>query len=162
MDAFRYVRFRDVLSPDSNRTTLVRHWHGTDKCELTLRRITEIARVQFTINLNHSVIQNLCKTCATNKVSLNKRNTVEKQKSSIFREISPCSPLKIKRFGGTCRLHLRPWSRHVRSTFNLLHGVISRKTELFITTAGRTSNATKKQKINKQLLKLRGKLDVNK
>jgi hypothetical protein len=38
MDVFRHVRFRDVLFPDSSRMTLVRHWHGTDKCELTLTR----------------------------------------------------------------------------------------------------------------------------
>jgi hypothetical protein len=28
-------------------------------------------------------------------------------KNSIFRDITPCSPLKVnRRFGGTCRLHL--------------------------------------------------------
>jgi hypothetical protein len=30
MDAFRHVRYRDVLFPDTNRMTLIRHWHGTD------------------------------------------------------------------------------------------------------------------------------------
>jgi hypothetical protein len=50
-------------------------------------------------------------------------------KSSIFWDITPCSPLKDNlRFGGTCRLQLlekliiRPWRRHVppksRLTFN--------------------------------------------
>jgi hypothetical protein len=29
-------------------------------------------------------------------------------KSSVFRDITPCTPLKvIRRFGGTCRLHLQ-------------------------------------------------------
>jgi hypothetical protein len=29
-------------------------------------------------------------------------------KSSVFRDITPCSPLKVNsRFGGTCRLHLQ-------------------------------------------------------
>jgi hypothetical protein len=47
-------------------------------------------------------------------------------KSTIFRDITPCSPLSVnRRFGGTYRLHLqgRPW----------LHGVISQKMVLFIT-----------------------------
>jgi hypothetical protein len=79
-------------------------------------------------------------------------------KSSIFSDITPCNPLKVnRRFGGICCLHLlsrasachllsrwflawlipQPWRwrRHVppkrRLTFNGLHGVISKKTELF-------------------------------
>jgi hypothetical protein len=72
-----------------------------------------------------------------------------KSKSSIFWDITPCGSLKInRRFGGKCRHLLRPWRwrRHFppkcRLTFNWLHGVISQKIELFITTAVRTSNPT--------------------
>jgi hypothetical protein len=87
-------------------------------------------------------------------------------------ETLPCTPLKVnRRFGGTFRLQLevgeqamqetsmkqvvsitlliiRPWRWrwHVPPkrplTFNGLHGVISQKMELFITTAVRTSNPT--------------------
>jgi hypothetical protein len=55
-------------------------------------------------------------------------------KSSVFLDITPCSPLKVnRRFGGTYRLHLR--SRRLRLyvppkrpfTFNGLHGVISQE-----------------------------------
>jgi hypothetical protein len=91
-------------------------------------------------------------------------------KCSTSWHITPCTPLKVKRrFGGTCRLHLqgqgiRPvrnnheavnnqssvwqwkFSRNVLPkrwlTFNRLYGVISHKTELFITTVGRNSNLT--------------------
>jgi hypothetical protein len=91
-------------------------------------------------------------------------------KSSIFWDITSCSQLKMnRRFGGSCRIHiqgrrisqarnqrearsylliLRPWRWrwHVppkrRLTFNWLHGVISQKRELFITTTVRTSNLT--------------------
>jgi hypothetical protein len=74
-------------------------------------------------------------------------------KSSIFWDITPCSPLKVnRRFGGTCRLHLQSrrisrtrnqresrwqarWKRHVppkrRLTFKQIHGVISQKIKLF-------------------------------
>jgi hypothetical protein len=93
-------------------------------------------------------------------------------KGSIFWDITPCSPLKVKRrFGGTHRLHLQDrricqarnkheagrkqscdwpilwswrWRRYVppkrRLAFNELHDILSQKTELFITTALRTSN----------------------
>jgi hypothetical protein len=55
-----------------------------------------------------------------------------------------------RRFGGTCRLHLqgrrisqeRNHEASRRLNFNGLHGVISQKTVLFITTAVRTSNST--------------------
>jgi hypothetical protein len=86
-------------------------------------------------------------------------------KSSSFWDITVCSPLKVnqQRFKETCRkqaachlllcwfltrLILRPWKMKVyvppkrRSTFNRLHGVISQKIILFITTAVRTSNPT--------------------
>jgi hypothetical protein len=84
------------------------------------------------------------------------------QKSTIFWDITPCSPLEVNRlFGGTYRLHLQGrrisrarnqskirWQgrRYIppkrRFTFNGLHGVISQKIVLFITTAVRTSNPT--------------------
>jgi hypothetical protein len=38
MDAFSDVRYRDELFPDSDLTTLIRHWHGTDMCEWTFMR----------------------------------------------------------------------------------------------------------------------------
>jgi hypothetical protein len=79
-------------------------------------------------------------------------------KSTIFWDITPCSPLKVNRcFGGTYRLHLQDrrirrarnqWQaeRYVppkrRLTCNGLHGVISQKIVLFITTAVSTSNPT--------------------
>jgi hypothetical protein len=81
--------------------------------------------------------------------------------SSILWDITPCTPSKISRFGVTWRicllpalrwflawLILRPWRGrpHVtpqrRLTFNGLHGVISQKIDLFMTTAGGTSNPT--------------------
>jgi hypothetical protein len=81
------------------------------------------------------------------------------EKSFIFWDIKPCSPLKLnRRFGGTCRLHLQGWrvsrgrNQHEpgskiacisyclpppkrRLTFNGLRRIISQKTELFITKA---------------------------
>jgi hypothetical protein len=93
-------------------------------------------------------------------------------KSSIFWYITPCSELEVNRRFGRSRLHfqnrrisqakmslaafscwfacliLRPWRWrwHVppkrRLTFNGLHGVISQKIELFITTAVRISKPT--------------------
>jgi hypothetical protein len=79
-------------------------------------------------------------------------------KSTIYWDIMPCSPLKVNwHFCSAChlflhwffaRLTLRPWRwrRYVppkrRLTFNGLHGVISRKIVLFITTAVRTSDPT--------------------
>jgi hypothetical protein len=36
--------------------------------------------------------------------------------SSIFWDITPCSPLKVnRRFGGTCRLHLQGWISQARN-----------------------------------------------
>jgi hypothetical protein len=71
-------------------------------------------------------------------------------KTTIFCDITPCSLLKVnRRFGGICRLQLqgRRISRarsqsESRLTFKGLHGVISQKRVLFITTALRTSNPT--------------------
>jgi hypothetical protein len=59
-------------------------------------------------------------------------------KSCIFWDITPCSPLKIKRrFGGTCRLFQgRIIAKHETSMKQVasraLHGVISQNVELFI------------------------------
>jgi hypothetical protein len=104
-------------------------------------------------------------------------NLLRENKSYIFWDITPCSPLRVNRhYGGTCRLHLQDrrisqarnqrkgcgsaccllhtglilrswrWRRYVppkrRLTFNGLHGIISQKIVLFITTAVRTSNPT--------------------
>jgi hypothetical protein len=70
--------------------------------------------------------------------------------SYIFWDITPRSPLKVKRrFRGTYGLHLqgriisRERNQHEsRLTFNGLHGVIFQKIVLFINTAVRTSNPT--------------------
>jgi hypothetical protein len=84
---------------------------------------------------------------------------MQKMKSAIFWDITPCGPLRVnRRFGGTyrhllshwflARLISRPWRwrRYVpkkrRLTLNGLHGVISQKMALFKTTAVRTSNPT--------------------
>jgi hypothetical protein len=84
------------------------------------------------------------------------------KKSSIFWGITPCGPLKVERcFRRICRsacypllrlflaqLILRPWrcGQYVLLKFSLtffgLHGVISQKILLFITTAVRISNPT--------------------
>jgi hypothetical protein len=80
-------------------------------------------------------------------------------KSAIFWDITPCSQLTVNRhFGGTYHLHLQgrrinrarnqresrwqaePVPPKRRLTFNGLHGVISQKIVLFITTAVRTSD----------------------
>jgi hypothetical protein len=54
-------------------------------------------------------------------------------KSTILWDITPCSPLIVnRRFRGTYHLHL--------FLQNGLHGVISQKMELFMTTGVRTSN----------------------
>jgi hypothetical protein len=84
-------------------------------------------------------------------------------KSIIFWDMTPCSPLSFnRRFGGTYRLHLQGrrngfskpaskvaswrWRRYVppkrRLKPNRLHGIISQKMILFITTAVKTSNPT--------------------
>jgi hypothetical protein len=92
-------------------------------------------------------------------------------KSSFFWDITPCSPLKVNWcFGGTCHLYLHGQRKASSAcylvhagfvlglffnpeaggdmflwnwlTFNRLHGVISQKIELFITTSVRTSNPT--------------------
>jgi hypothetical protein len=81
------------------------------------------------------------------------------ERSFIFWDIKPCSPLKLnRRFGGTCRLHLQGWRVSQgknqnepgsklacisyclpplkrRLTFNGLRRITSQKTQLFITTA---------------------------
>jgi hypothetical protein len=84
-------------------------------------------------------------------------------KSSIFWDITPCSPLKVKwRFGRTLCLRLQDrrisrarnqresrWQADEmltpkrRLTFNGLHGIISQKTDVFILTAVRISNPKK-------------------
>jgi hypothetical protein len=80
---------------------------------------------------------------------------------------TPCSPFKINRgFGETCRLHLqgRRTSQVCRLIFNGLHSVMSQKTELFITTATKTSNPTfikscqDPQMIDKKFIKVLRKL----
>jgi hypothetical protein len=75
----------------------------------------------------------------------------------IFWVIMYCGPFKVNRsFAGICRLHLQNRQRdqarnHHQAgskyispkrplTFNLLHGIISQKTELFVTTTVRISN----------------------
>jgi hypothetical protein len=65
----------------------------------------------------------------------------------VFWDITPCSPLEVKRlFGGICRPYLQgrriSKARNQREASNRLHGVISQKIELFITSAVRTSNHT--------------------
>jgi hypothetical protein len=85
---------------------------------------------------------------------------IQGSKSSIFWDIMPYGPLEAnRRFGGTSACHLlsrwylaqlifRPWRwrRYVSPkrwlTFSGLHGVISEKIVLFITTAVRTSSLT--------------------
>jgi hypothetical protein len=71
-------------------------------------------------------IQNLNKKC---------------KKSTIFWDIMSCSPLTVNQcFRGTYRLHLP--LKH-RLTLKGLHGLVSQKMVLFITTAVRTSNPTR-------------------
>jgi hypothetical protein len=76
--------------------------------------------------------------------------------STIFWDITPCSPLRVNRlFGVTChllsrwflaQLIYRPWRWKLyvlpkrRFTFNGLHGIISQKMLLFITITAGTSN----------------------
>jgi hypothetical protein len=66
----------------------------------------------------------------------------EDMTSSVFWDITPCSPLKVdRRLGETYLIHLQgyvPPKR--RMTFRGLQGVISQKIVLFITTAVSTSN----------------------
>jgi hypothetical protein len=70
-------------------------------------------------------------------------------KSTIFWDITPCTPLKVNRcFGETYCFHLQ--GRKISRARNQLesrwqadlHDVISQKTVLFLTTAVRTSNPT--------------------
>jgi hypothetical protein len=74
-------------------------------------------------------------------------------KSFIFWDITPYSPLSFnRRFGGIYRLHLqgrrKKFSKQAggklkrRLKLNRLHGVISQKMILFITTTVKTSNPT--------------------
>jgi hypothetical protein len=68
--------------------------------------------------------------------------------SSIFWNIKPSSSMKLnRRFGGICSIHLQDRSisearsqRETGGKQSRLHGVISKKIELHITTAVRTSN----------------------
>jgi hypothetical protein len=73
------------------------------------------------------------------------------REGSVFSDITPCSPLSVTEASEehvTLHLQLRLLpailSRHIppkrRLTFNELHGVISQKTEVFVTAAVRTSN----------------------
>jgi hypothetical protein len=84
------------------------------------------------------------------------------KKSSVFWDITPYSPLKVNGcFGGICRLHFqhrrisparnlreagKKQSRHFLPkrllTFNGLHGVISQKIGIFLTTPMETLNTT--------------------
>jgi hypothetical protein len=78
-------------------------------------------------------------------------------KIPIFWDIMPCSPSKVNvGFRGIFRLYLQDrrtsQARNQRESrrqaerrliFNGLHGVVSQKNEVFITTAVRTSNPTK-------------------
>jgi hypothetical protein len=89
--------------------------------------------------------------------------TRRNMKSNVFWDITPCSPLSInRRFGGTSppagatcfragfllNLFFGTWRRRRyvppkrQLTLNGLHGLISQKIVLFITTAVRTSNPT--------------------
>jgi hypothetical protein len=92
------------------------------------------------------------------------------EQSSIFWNITPCSPLEVNRsFGRKYRLHLQGRkvsrtrnqreSRWQTETFNGIHGVISQKTELFITTTVRTSNPTWLSMIIRKELEINWKLD---
>jgi hypothetical protein len=80
-----------------------------------------------------------------------RRKTDNKRMSTIFWDITPCSPLRVSRsFGGTCSLHLQGQKgRYVPPklwlTLNGLHDVISQKMVFFIITAVRTSNPTAKE-----------------
>jgi hypothetical protein len=65
-------------------------------------------------------------------------------KSTIFWDITPCSPMRVnRRFGEHIawrwRWYVPPKSW---STLNRLHGIISQKMVLFVTTGMRTSNPT--------------------
>jgi hypothetical protein len=118
--------------------------------------------------------QNYCTVISLENVFTEKNTNVwiSSLKSIIFRDITPCSPLKFNRcFGGTYRLHLQcrricrtryqrdsRWQAELglffdpedggdvptkrQLTFNGLHSSISQKILLFITTAVRTSNST--------------------
>jgi hypothetical protein len=91
-----------------------------------------------------------------------------KMKSTIFWDITLCSPLGVnRRFGGTYRLHLQGWKNKLSTkpawkqvasscwwryvppkhllALNGLHRIISQKMVLFITTAVRTANPTKSE-----------------
>jgi hypothetical protein len=126
------------------------------------------------IFITHPIIRHYIVSLLT--ASLNKQlkrpQANIKLKSTIFWDITPCSPLSVNwRFGGTYRLHLQDrknklgkklvwkqvasrslffllwrWRRYVppkrRLTLNGLHCVISQKMVLFITTAVTTSNPT--------------------
>jgi hypothetical protein len=73
-------------------------------------------------------------------------NTAMVMNGSLFWDITPYSPLKANwRFGGTFRpprLGYVPPKRQL--TLSVLHGVVYQKIELFITTAVRTSDPTRR------------------
>jgi hypothetical protein len=79
-------------------------------------------------------------------------------KSSVFWDIQPCTPVKINQcFEETYCLHLQgsilsrarnryeAESKQYKFPFGRLHGVMFRKTEIFITTGLKTSNPIKKK-----------------
>jgi hypothetical protein len=65
-------------------------------------------------------------------------------KSSVFKDVTPCSPLKVNwHFRGICHLPLQGWRvSQTRNQHEELHGILSQKIELFRNTTLRTSNPT--------------------
>jgi hypothetical protein len=107
--------------------------------------------------LNHPIFQ--LGTVSPTPSNLDQEVTLLTLKSIIFWDMTPCSPLSFnRRSGETYRLHLQgrrkgsanheqaDGKRYVppkrRLKLNGLHGVISQKMILFITTAVKTSNPT--------------------
>jgi hypothetical protein len=82
----------------------------------------------------------------------NTQTTIEEPKSTIFWNITPCSPLSVnRRFGGKYRLYLQgrkiSWARNQRESTSICSSETSVDTQsqkmvLFITTAVRISNLT--------------------
>jgi hypothetical protein len=104
--------------------------------------------LNITINQYHSLEAGGKHGCCNSVKSCSSCGVRHFPKSSIFLDITPCNPLKMNPLsGGTCRLHLqgRRISKQETSVKQVagLHGVISQKIELFITTAVRTSNSTR-------------------
>jgi hypothetical protein len=121
-----------------------------------------VARLLNKLPTFHSNLQVVCAPSQINTAHTLKHNSASRSiltmKSYVFRDITSCSPVKVnRRFGGTHRLYLPPDFMLVscsayfsalkmeavppkrRLTLNGLHGVISQKVVLFITTAVRTS-----------------------